>query len=431
MKIAEVFRPLLCENKRIKFYHGGRGGGKSYAFADCLLLLGRQKKLFIACLREIQDSIKESVYKLLCDRISYYGYGDYKIYEDKIVNRITGTKFIFKGLRDQDITKIKSLEGVDIAWIEEAQTITKKSWEVLAPTIRKNGSEIWISMNREEETDALWVLLASNPDERTLVRKVNYYDNPFCPEELKLQAQKCKEQDYDDYLHIWEGEPVQQGNTKLIGAKAVKKAFEPKMDNSTSPLVLGVDIARFGDDSTVICFRKGRWCFKFEEYKKKSTVEVANILTNYIREYKPVKIFLDDTGVGGGVTDMLRDRGFGEVVRAINFQNKAINEKIYNNRRSEMWDGIRLWLNEDVQLPKDDGLLDDLCAVNKKYDTRGRLQLESKDDVKKRLGRSPDKADALALTFAEPVYDNGQPSLYGNGRVRFEDLFATQKEITW
>ena len=158
---------------------------------------------------------------------------------------------------------------------------------------------------------------------------------------------------------------------------------------------------------------------------------MANILTNYIREYKPVKIFLDDTGVGGGVTDMLRDRGFGEVVRAINFQNKAINEKIYNNRRSEMWDGIRLWLNEDVQLPKDDGLLDDLCAVNKKYDTRGRLQLESKDDVKKRLGRSPDKADALALTFAEPVYDNGQPSLYGNGRVRFEDLFATQKEITW
>ena len=86
IEIAEVFRPLLSEAHRIKFYYGGRGGGKSYAFADSLLLLGRQKKLFIACLREIQDSIKDSVYKLLCDRISSWGLNDYKIFENKIEN---------------------------------------------------------------------------------------------------------------------------------------------------------------------------------------------------------------------------------------------------------------------------------------------------------------------------------------------------------
>jgi hypothetical protein len=98
-----------------------------------------------------------------------------------------------------------------------------------------------------------------------------------------------------------------------------------------------------------------------------------------------------------------------------------------------MWDGIREWLNDTVQLPQDEGLLDDLCAVNKKYDTRGRLQLETKEDVKKRLGRSPDKADALALTFAEPVYDVGQPKMYGNGFVTMEQLFADsmKREATW
>lgn len=433
VNIPKRFEPLLNGDQRNKLYYGGRAGGKSFAFADSLLLLGRIRKLFIACVREVQNSIKDSVYKLLKDRADYYGFDDYRFYEDRIENIVTGTRFVFKGLKDQNKQNIKSLEGVDICWIEEGQSITKDSWDVLNPTIRKKGSQIWVSMNREQENDPIWVAIATNPDERTFVGKVNYYDNPYCPEEMKYLAEKCKAEDYDDYLHIWEGEPVQQGNTKLIGAKAVREAFTPKMDSSTSPLVIGLDVARFGDDSTVFCFRKGRWCYKFETYKKKDTVEVANIATNLIKELHPARLFVDDTGVGGGVTDMLKDRGFGQIVRGINFQHKAINDERYSNRRAEMWDGIREWLNDTVQLPQDEGLLDDLCAVNKKYDTRGRLQLETKEDVKKRLGRSPDKADALALTFAEPVYDVGQPKMYGNGFVTMEQLFADsmKREATW
>lgn len=428
--IAEVFKPLLLEKRRVKFYYGGRGGGKSYAFADCLLLLGRQKKLFIACLREIQDSIKESVYKLLCDRIALFGLTDYKIFEDRIENRLTGTRFIFKGLRDQDVQKIKSLEGVDIAWIEEGQTITKKSWDILSPTIRKEGSEIWVSMNREEENDPLWRLLAAKPDERTLVRKVNYMDNPFCPEELKLQAEKCRADSPEDFEHIWLGEPIRQGNTKLISSQKVREAFEPKIDACTSPLVIGLDIARFGDDQTSFCFRRGRWCMRFETYKKLDNVAVANLATNFIREYRPHRIFMDIGGQGAGVYDILKDRGFAEVIRGVYFGEKALNDERYFNRRAEMWDNLRAWLDDKpaVQLPADEELMDDLTSVNKKYDRRGRLQLEEKDEVKKRLGRSPDKADALALTFAEPVFDNGQPKLYGNGRVSIEELFAGSNE---
>ncbi|MBE6467055.1 MAG: PBSX family phage terminase large subunit [Alphaproteobacteria bacterium] len=433
-QIPQIFAPLLITQKRIKFYYGGRGGGKSYAFADSLLLKGRMEKLLIACLREVQDSIKDSVYRLLCDRISFYQMKDYKILESRIENKITGTKFIFKGLRDQDAQKIKSLEGVDIAWIEEGQSISKKSWDILSPTIRKDGSEIWISMNRNEENDPLWVLLAANPDERTMVVKVNYYDNPFCPEELKIQAQKCKKEHPDDYAHIWLGQPLSQSSAKLIAPTDVKHAFESKISSCDSPLVIGLDIARFGDDSTVFCFRRGRYCQRFEVLKKQDTVSIANYCQGIIQAHNPARVFLDVGGIGAGVYDILYSRGFRSTIRAINFGSKAILEDRYVNRRAEMWDNARAWLCQElpVQLPCDDELLNDLCSVNKKYDSLGRLQLESKDEIKKRLGRSPDKADAFVLTFAEPVYDVGKAKTFGNGQVVLEDMFANSyKESKW
>lgn len=420
VEIAEVFKPLLTQNIRIKFYYGGRGGGKSYAFADSLLLKGRTKRLFIACLREIQDSIKESVYKLLCDRIKYYDLADYKIWEDRIENRLTGTRFIFKGLRDQDVQKIKSLEGVDIAWIEEGQSISKKSWEILEPTIRKDGSEIWISMNREEETDPLWVLVGNKPDERTLVRKVNYYDNPFCPVELKLQADKSKRDNYDDYMHIWEGEPVQQGDKKLIASSAVKRALAVKIDNDNEflmPLVVGVDPARFGDDKTAVCWRRGRQIIKLKKYAKLSTVEVANIVTSIILDDKPVRVNIDVGGLGAGVVDVLYDRGYDNVVRAVNFGSDAQDKERYGNRRAEMWARVNDWLNGELPvsiIDNDELLMADLTAPEKKYDRLGRLLLEKKEDIKKRLGRSTDVGDAVALTFAEQVYTSDMDGGYDN-----------------
>lgn len=409
MQIPVLFEPLLRSNYRIKFYYGGRGGGKSYAFADSLLVAAQNRKLRIVCLREIQDSIKDSVHKLLCDRISFYDFKNYEITDKTIINKRTGSEFIFKGLRDQDPQKIKSLEGVDIAWIEEGQTITKKSWEILEPTIRKDGSQIWISMNREEETDALWVAVAANPDERTLVVKVNYYNNPFCPEELKLQAEKCKETDFDDYLHIWEGEPVQQGNEKLIAASAVKKAIETYIDNSNAvqPLVIGVDPARMGDDATAICFRRGRQAYKIKAYHKKNVVEIANIVTNMINEYNPVRVNIDVGGLGAGLYDIIVDRGYRNVTRAVNFGEKAQDQERYANRRAEMWDRVNEWLNAELPvslIDEDNLLLTDLTAPKKKYDKLGRLLLEPKEDIKKRIGRSTDVGDALALTFAELDY---------------------------
>lgn len=431
--IPTKFEPLLKQHYRNKLYYGGRAGGKSYAFADCLIIKARQSKILVACVREVQNSIKDSVYKLLKDRVEHYGFDDFRFYEDRIENIITGSTFIFKGLKDQNAQNIKSLEGVDYCWVEEGQTISKQSWEILNPTIRKPNSEIWVSMNRDQENDPIWKAIASHPDDKTLVVKVNYYDNPHCPEEMKYLAEKCKNENPDDYEHIWLGAPQNQGDTKLIAAKDVRKAQENKIMSSTSPLIIGVDIARYGDDKTVLCFRRGRYCYKLQEYTHIDTVELANILTAKIKEDAPARIFLDMGNTGAGVYDILKDRGFAKTVRGINFGGKAINDDRYYNKRAEMWSNANEWLKSEqpVQLVNDDELLDDLCSVNKCYDSRGRLQLESKDKVKERIGRSPDKADAFVLTFAEPVYDVGKVKTIGIENNTIESLFKEPKSFEW
>ena len=434
IKIAEKFRPLLTEHYRYKLYYGGRAGGKSYAFADCLLLLARQKKLFIACVREVQNSIKDSVYKLLKDRAEYYKFDDFIFYEDRIENIVTGSKFVFKGLKDQNKQNIKSLEGVDICWCEESQAITKDSFEVLNPTIRKAGSELWFSMNRENENDAIWRAIAANPDDQTLIVKVNYYDNPFCPDEMKYLAEKCKADNLDDYMHIWEGEPISLGDYKLFNVKDVREAMIPKMDSSTSPLVIGLDIARAGSDKTVFCLRKGRWVMKFEVIKGYDTVEVADKLTNYIKELHPAKAFLDLGNSGAGVYDIMKARGFAGIVKGINFGGKAIQPDRYKNKRAEMYATANEWIKQElpVQLPNDDLLFEELTTIERVKVAGDTLQLEDKELFKKRIGRSPDRADAFVLTFAEPVYDHGTVKTYGN-YTTINDLFFGKKRSnnTW
>ena len=434
IKIAEKFRPLLTEHFRYKLYYGGRAGGKSYAFADCLLLLARQKKLFIACVREVQNSIKDSVYKLLKDRADYYKFDDFIFYEDRIENIVTGSKFVFKGLKDQNKQNIKSLEGVDICWCEESQAITKDSFEVLNPTIRKAGSELWFSMNRENENDAIWRAIAANPDDQTLIVKVNYYDNPFCPDEMKYLAEKCKADNLDDYMHIWEGEPISLGDYKLFNVKDVREAMIPKMDSSTSPLVIGLDIARAGSDKTVFCLRKGRWVMTFDVIKGYDTVEVADKLTNYITELHPARAFLDLGNSGAGVYDIMKARGFAGIVKGVNFGGKAIQPDRYKNKRAEMYATANEWIKQElpVQLPNDDLLFEELTTIERVKVAGDTLQLEDKELFKKRIGRSPDRADAFVLTFAEPVYDNGTVKTYGN-YTTINDLFFGKKRSnnTW
>lgn len=405
IELARAFQELLTTRKRYKLYYGGRAGGKSFAFADALLTLATSKKLLIACVREVQNSIKDSVYKLIADRINYYHLdGEYRLYEDKIVNLKNNSKFIFKGIMDCNASNIKSLEGVDICWCEEAQKISKKAWEILDPTIRKPQAEIWLSLNREEEEDPVWKALAINPDEDTIIKKVNYYDNPYCPENMKKLALKTKEKNFDEYLHIWEGEPRQEADNHLIGRVEVGKAMDNEgvVNKGLSPLVIGVDVARFGDDKTAMCFRYGREVSQIKTYEKLDVVQVAHLVAGEITTQRPAKVFIDVGGLGAGVYDVLVSEGFFDVLAPVNFGEKAQNPERFVNRRAEMWSRLRDWLKSPlpVKLPKMEGLIGDLTAPLVMFDYVGRLQLEAKSEIKKRIGHSTDVGDALALTFA-------------------------------
>lgn len=220
-KIAQFPKKLqfLFKPSRYKVLYGGRGSSKSWSIARALLLQGADKKLRILCTREVQKSIKDSVHKLLGDQITELGLdGKYKVLDTEIRGR-NGTEFIFTGLSNQTKDSIKSYEGVDIVWAEEAQTISKASWDILIPTIRKEGSEIWVSFNPELDTDETYTRFVVNPPPDCITVFVNYYDNPWFPEVLEKERQHCKNVNPEDYDTIWEG----KCRSAVIGAIYAKE----------------------------------------------------------------------------------------------------------------------------------------------------------------------------------------------------------------
>lgn len=195
----------LKEPKRYKIIYGGRGSGKSWSVARQLLVSGAERPLRILCAREIQNTIAESVHRVLSDQIAELGLSEfYEIKKTQIVG-LNGTEFVFEGIRGIDIAKIKSFEGVDICWVEEGQVVTKRSWDTLEPTIRKPNSEIWVTFNPELDTDETWVRFVENPPDDSLVIEMNWRDNPWFPEELKKLKDRWKLTDPEGYETVWEG----------------------------------------------------------------------------------------------------------------------------------------------------------------------------------------------------------------------------------
>ena len=194
----------LFQKSRYKVLYGGRGGAKSWGIARALLILGAKNPIRILCAREFQTSIRDSVHKLLCDQIESLGLlGFYEITQASIRGR-NGTEFSFVGLKN-NVSNIKSYEGVDICWVEEAQTTSRLSWNILIPTIRKGGSEIWISFNPELETDETYQRFVANPPEDCITMRVNWSDNPWFPETLRLEKDSLKARDEEAYNQVWEG----------------------------------------------------------------------------------------------------------------------------------------------------------------------------------------------------------------------------------
>lgn len=192
------FRPLLEQRARYKVYYGGRGGAKSWQFARALLIKGLSGGLRVLCTREVQSSLKESVKQLLVDQIALLGLGAYYRVLEAEIRGPDGTLFMFKGLSDPEA--LKSAEGIDIVWIEEARTVTKNSWTKLDFTVRKPGAEIWVSFNPELDTDYLYQLFVEGePPPSSVVVKVGYLDNPWISDDFVRKANHLKATDPDEW----------------------------------------------------------------------------------------------------------------------------------------------------------------------------------------------------------------------------------------
>jgi phage terminase large subunit len=194
----------LFKKSRYKVLYGGRGGAKSWGIARALLIKGAKDPIRILCAREFQTSIKDSVHKLLCDQIESLGLLSFYEITQMSIRGKNGTEFSFVGLKN-NVSNIKSYEGVDICWVEEAQTTSRLSWNILIPTIRKEGSEIWISFNPELETDETYQRFVANPPQDSITMKVNWSDNPWFPDVLKLEKDALKLRDEEAYNQVWEG----------------------------------------------------------------------------------------------------------------------------------------------------------------------------------------------------------------------------------
>jgi phage terminase large subunit len=199
LKLQCLFKP-----SRYKVLWGGRGGAKSWGIARALLITGSSKPIRVLCAREFQTSIKDSVHKLLSDQIVAMNLVEFYEITDRTIRGKNGTEFNFVGLKN-NVANVKSYEGVDVCWVEEAQSVSKRSWDVLIPTIRKEASEIWVSFNPELETDETYQRFIIHQPTNAIVQKINWNDNPWFPETLRLEKDTLKMRDIEAYNMVWEG----------------------------------------------------------------------------------------------------------------------------------------------------------------------------------------------------------------------------------
>lgn len=257
---VETAQPLefLWQPKRYKVAYGGRDSTKSWGFAQNLIVIGHEKPTRILCTREIQKSISQSVIKLLGDTVRRMKVDEFYDVQRNAIYHTNGTEFLFAGLK-HNIDNIRSLEGIDIVWVEEANNVSEESWSVLIPTIRKSGSELWISFNPKLAIDPTFVRFVAPyldeinkngfyEDDRIHVAKINYFDNPWLSDETRDEIEYDKSHDNDRYLHVWEGECVVHNQARIFNNWEIDDTIEPEPGTA---FLFGADWG-FANDPTVL-----------------------------------------------------------------------------------------------------------------------------------------------------------------------------------
>lgn len=421
---------------RNRVLYGGRASSKSWEFAGRAAQIAQAYKTRFLCVRRFQNKIKESVYTLVKNQIDNFGFTGYEVLSNEIRHN-NGSDFVFYGI-ERNIDEIKSFEGADVLWIEEAHNLTKEQWAILEPTIRKQGSEVWISFNPRFINDFIWQHFIVNTPENTIVRCVNYTENPFISDTLLNRINEMKETDFDEYEHVYLGKPKNDNDQVIIKRSWVEAAIDfHEFANGNDSLfmggasVVGYDVADSGEDlnaTVTVCGSIVEDCqeWKGGENELRKSAKRVKLTASRVK----AKIIYDSIGVGAGTGSTLNDLSFYNHA-SFNAAGKVIKPKLkyegikqgefFSNLKAQAWwlvadrlrntydyrvNGNKKYKSDDlISISSDikdiEKLITELTTPYKDFDKNGRVKVESKDDLKKRGVNSPNKADAFIMALSQ------------------------------
>ncbi len=428
---------------RNRVLYGGRSSSKSWDAAGIAVFLAQSCKMRFLCARQFQNRIDESVYTLLKLQIERFGLRDrFRILENKIVCTTTGSEFVFYGLW-RSIDEIKSMEGIDVLWIEEAHNLTKDQWDILEGTIRKEGSQVWIIFNPRLATDFVYRRFVTDPPSDTVKRKINYDENPFLSSTIRKVIEDLKASDYETYLHVYEGHPRSDDDESIVKRSWLLAALDGHKAlgiEARGSHRIGFDVADSGADKCAQIEAIGSVAIWSDQWSAREDELLKSCTRVWMRaRERGASIVYDAIGVGAGAgakfnelneqqrASIAHSKFFagGAVVRPDAFYDKVSkvkNKDMFCNIKAQAWwlvaDRLRNTFNAvrngqkfadddllflDSGMPNLDALIDELTQPKRDYDPAGRVKVESKKDLAKREIPSPNLADAYIMANLPPA----------------------------
>ena len=417
--------------------YGGRGSSKTYHTAAFCVFLACNFRIKFLCVRQFQNRISDSVKTVIEECIYKLGIqSEFRITDTEIEHRTTGATFAFLGIQ-RNLKEIKGIAGVEILWIEEAEDLSQEQWEILEPTVRAQSSKIFIVFNPRFATDFVYKRFVVNPPEDTVVRKINYDENPYLSQTMLKIIANAKRDDYENYLHIYEGMPRDNDDAAVIKRShllAAIGAHEKLGIEISGARRIGFDVADAGEDFCASVASYGPLSYWSDLWKGKEDelLQSCTRVWSTARE-RQSSIVYDAIGVGATAgakfNELNAQNGFnvkhqkffagGQVFKPDSFYDpvsKVRNKDYFSNVKAQAWwlvaDRLRNTYNAiqngqsfdmeemlfiDAAMPNLDKLVDELSTPKRDYDLAGRVKVESKKDLDKRDVASPNLADAYIM----------------------------------
>ena len=452
-KLNPALAPFWSAEATGRVLYGGRISSKSTDAAGNALLMAKTGRLRFLCARQFQNKIAESVYTLLRLQMDRFGWtSEFDVTDNRIAHKDTGSEFIFYGLA-RNLQEIKSLEDIDITWIEEAQFLTKEQWDVLEATInRKDGSEVWLVFNPQYATDFAYQRFVVNPPTDYVVRKINFEENPFLSETAKKIIARCRAESEEDYQHIYLGNPKQDAEGAVIKRSWIEAAIDAHLKlgfEASGRKIIGFDVADDGEDACANVYAHGSVALWSNEWRAREDELLKSCMRTYAAaSERQAEIRYDSIGVGASCgakfdeLNQVRDKHLRSKYAKFNAgaaverpeeyyvsdrQDRIKNKDFFANLKAQTWWGIadrfrntynainrgEKFKDDELisissDMPHIEKLKTELSTPKRDFDRNGRVKVESKEDLAKstRIGGSvpsPNLADAFVMAFASPV----------------------------